>query len=156
MEGKIIKSLVVLGVPGVTLGVFYLLLKKFNFEFEKVSQFHSALIAIIFILVVGGITLFALYRWSPKPGSRDGIAFSVPANASFQQVVRAVVATEGKSSFFNGFTQQELDAIIFSQDISADSTEEVLLLLRGLTGGSVRKYDVKKSKAGEYNLTVRN
>ena len=64
MENKLIKSLIVVGVPGVALGVFYLLLKSLNFEFSKIDPTWSAIIVVIFLLVVGGVTVFALHRWS--------------------------------------------------------------------------------------------
>ena len=66
METKLIRVLAVLGVPGVALGIFYLILKKFNFEFEKIGEFWSAIIAILFLLIVGGITLYTLRLWAPK------------------------------------------------------------------------------------------
>ncbi|MBZ4220186.1 MAG: hypothetical protein LAC69_08430 [Chlorobium sp.] len=65
MESKIIKSLIVLGVPGVALGVFYLLLKSFNFRFSEIGGTFSALIAILFLLIVGGIVFYALHQWAP-------------------------------------------------------------------------------------------
>jgi len=73
MESKIIKSLIVLGIPGVALGVFYLLFKNFNFQFDAIPPVLSAVIAIVFLLIVGGVTLFALYNWAPskKKDTRD-------------------------------------------------------------------------------------
>ena len=65
MESRILKVLTVLGVPGVAIGVFYLLLRIFSFEFSAIDPTWSALIAIVFLLVVGGVTAFALHRWSP-------------------------------------------------------------------------------------------
>ncbi|MDX1738764.1 MAG: hypothetical protein R3261_11045 [Alphaproteobacteria bacterium] len=81
MESRIIKSLVVLGIPGISLGVFYLLLKSISFSFSQIEAVWSAIIAIIFILVVGGITAFSLKTFAPinkisnqkaKYGARDG------------------------------------------------------------------------------------
>lgn len=66
MESKILRALAVLGVPGVALGVFYLLLKQFGFEFSKIGPVASAVIVIVFLFLVGGITFFALHLWSPK------------------------------------------------------------------------------------------
>ncbi len=57
MEMKFIRPLIALGVPGVALGVFYLLLRSFNFRFSEIDGTWSAAIAVIFILLVGGITL---------------------------------------------------------------------------------------------------
>ncbi|PSU87386.1 hypothetical protein C0W42_16645 [Photobacterium kishitanii] len=66
MDIKFIKPLVTLGVPGVALGIFYLLLKSLNFEFSSVSSTWTAVIVILFLLIVGGVVLFALHRWSPN------------------------------------------------------------------------------------------
>ncbi|HBK7261041.1 TPA: hypothetical protein LNF46_003507 [Vibrio cholerae] len=66
MDSKFIKPLVALGVPGVALGIFYLLLKSFSFQFSAVDPTWTVVIVILFLFIVGGITLFALHRWSPK------------------------------------------------------------------------------------------
>src|SRR5258708_3213616 len=66
METKFIRGLVVLGIPGVALGILYLLLKTFNFQFSQISQDWTAAIAILFLLIVGSITFYALHRWSPE------------------------------------------------------------------------------------------
>lgn len=54
-----------LGVPGVALGVFYLLLKGFGFKFATIGATWAAVIAIIFLISVSAITLYALHRWAP-------------------------------------------------------------------------------------------
>ncbi|MFJ2529897.1 hypothetical protein [Pseudomonas helmanticensis] len=66
MESKFIKVLVGLGVPGVALGIFYLLLRSFNFEFSSINPTWSAIIVVLFLSIVGGVTVFALHRWSPE------------------------------------------------------------------------------------------
>jgi hypothetical protein len=65
METKLIRVLVVLGVPGVALGIFYLLLKRFYFQFSQISAEWSAVIAILFLILVAAVTAYALHRWSP-------------------------------------------------------------------------------------------
>jgi hypothetical protein len=65
MEARFIKALVALGVPGVALGIFYLLLKAFNFQFSQIGAEATALIAILFLLVVGFVTVRALDLWAP-------------------------------------------------------------------------------------------
>lgn len=72
MESRLLRSLVVLGVPGVALGVFYLLLRAFNFQFAQIEPISAAIIAILFLVVVGGVTLFALHLWRPtRPSGVD-------------------------------------------------------------------------------------
>jgi hypothetical protein len=48
MEARIIRTLVSLGVPGVALGMFYLLLRPFNFQFSPIERTWAAIIAILF------------------------------------------------------------------------------------------------------------
>jgi len=52
-------------VPGVALGVFYLLLRSFNFRFSEIEPTWAAIIAVIFLVIVGAITIFALHRFAP-------------------------------------------------------------------------------------------
>lgn len=66
MESKFIRALVTLGVPGVALGIFYLLLKSMHFEFSRIDATWSALIVILFLLTVGGVIFFSLHRWAPE------------------------------------------------------------------------------------------
>jgi len=65
MEAKFIRPLVALGIPGVALGVFYLLFRKFNFQFSQVDAAWTVVVVLLFILIAGGITFYALYRWAP-------------------------------------------------------------------------------------------
>jgi hypothetical protein len=77
METRLIRSLAVLGVPGVALGLFYLLLRTFNFQFAQIGPTWGAVIAILFLFVVGAVTLLALLLW--RPTKLDG---AVPENSS--------------------------------------------------------------------------
>lgn len=74
METKIIKSLIVLGVPGVLLGIFFLLFREFEFEFDTISSTWAAIIAIIFLVVVGLITFYGLQQWSPHRNDSDDVS----------------------------------------------------------------------------------
>lgn len=66
MESKLLRIVVILGVPGVALGVFYLLLRGFGFDFAPISPVWSAVTAIVFILVVATVTAYALHLWRPN------------------------------------------------------------------------------------------
>lgn len=65
METKFIRTLVALGIPGVALGIFYLLLRTLSFQFSQVDATWTAVIVVIFLLIVGGITFYALHKWAP-------------------------------------------------------------------------------------------
>lgn len=71
MESRILRGLVTLGVPGVALGIFYLLLRSFGFSFSAIGSEASAFIAILFLLIVGGITFYALHKWAPEQRLRE-------------------------------------------------------------------------------------
>ena len=66
MELKYLRPLIALGVPGVGLGIFYLLLRGFKFEFSTIPPIFSGIIAIVFLVVITIITIFALHRFAPK------------------------------------------------------------------------------------------
>jgi hypothetical protein len=72
MEPKILKALIVLGVPGVALGVFFLLLRGFNFRFSEINATWAPIIAIIFVVGVVVTIIFALHRFAPAtPQAQD-------------------------------------------------------------------------------------
>ncbi len=67
MDFKLIRATaIILGVPGVALVIFYLLLKPFGFTFDTIGPTFSAIIALVFLLIVGSITAYALHLWAPK------------------------------------------------------------------------------------------
>ncbi|MDP2876244.1 MAG: hypothetical protein Q8O00_08675, partial [Holophaga sp.] len=66
MELKYVKPLIALGVPGVSLGIFYLLYHKFDFSFSQVPPILTGAIVIVFLLIIGLVTIFALHRFAPK------------------------------------------------------------------------------------------
>jgi hypothetical protein len=55
-----LRTLAALGVPGVAFSVFYLLLRQFGFQFSTINPTASAGIAVLFLLIVGGVTIYAL------------------------------------------------------------------------------------------------
>ena len=65
METKFIRPLIALGIPGVALGIFYLLLKKFDFQFSQVDSTWTVVIVLVFLFMISGITFYALHRWAP-------------------------------------------------------------------------------------------
>jgi hypothetical protein len=65
METKFIRALVILGVPGVALGVFYLLLRTFNFQFSQIDSTTTGFLAVLFLLIVSAVTVYALHLWRP-------------------------------------------------------------------------------------------
>jgi hypothetical protein len=58
-----------LGIPGIVIGVFYLLLRRFNFQFATIGPAESAAIVVLFLLIVAGVTVFALWHVLPSKPS---------------------------------------------------------------------------------------
>ena len=54
---------------GVALGIFYLLLRRFNFEFATIGSTAAEIIAVLFLLIVGTVTFYAIHRWAPQRNS---------------------------------------------------------------------------------------
>jgi len=65
-EVNFIKILISLGVPGVALGIFYLLYNKFSFGRNTIPKKYYGPLSVIFLLLVAVVVIFALHLWSPK------------------------------------------------------------------------------------------
>jgi hypothetical protein len=65
-DSRILRWAIALGVPGLALYVFYLLLDRFGFKFATIGATWAGVIALVFILVAGGVILYALRAWKPS------------------------------------------------------------------------------------------
>lgn len=110
MDTKIFRVLVGLGVPGVALGIFYMLLKAFNFKFSEISPSYSALIAITFLIVVGSVTIFALHRWSPHSKDENAKGDS-SHNPNPKNTELALMFNEEKVTFKEMMISLEVDVV---------------------------------------------
>ena len=67
-EIDLFRIFVRLGVPGLAIGIFYMLFKRFKWELPKVPKAWVGPIIVIFMLIVATITLYALTIFAPtKP-----------------------------------------------------------------------------------------
>jgi hypothetical protein len=64
---KFIEVVVSLGVPGLALGILYLLYKKFHFQFPTVPKGYVGPIIILFIVTTAAIVLTAIILFKPTP-----------------------------------------------------------------------------------------
>jgi hypothetical protein len=71
MEAKVIRSLATLGVPGVALGIFYPLLRGFNFQFSQIDPVITGLVAVLFLLLTASMTAYALHPWRPAASHKQ-------------------------------------------------------------------------------------
>ncbi len=66
METRILRLLVSLGVPGVALGIFYLLFRSFKWEFAQVPAVWVGPIVVLFMVLTTSVVFYALTRWAPS------------------------------------------------------------------------------------------
>jgi hypothetical protein len=84
-----------LGVPGLALGVFFMLLKGFHWRFPSVPRNWVGPIIVLFLVLTSVVVLFALNRWAPgdsvsqKSGSirYSEVSATRPSNSSDPQTV---------------------------------------------------------------------
>jgi hypothetical protein len=77
-------------VPGIALGIFYLLLRQFGFQFSTIDPVASAAIAVLFLLLVAGVTLYALRHFGAAVSSarpRVGMDLHADRGVPPEQVV---------------------------------------------------------------------
>jgi hypothetical protein len=65
-EMQILKVVVALGVPGLAIGVFFLLLHRFKWKLPAVPRNWVGPILVLFILSIVGVVALALFLWSPS------------------------------------------------------------------------------------------
>lgn len=131
------KIITILGVPGLALGVFYMLFKLFNFKVSKISVAWSGPLALVFLIIVGGITAYALKLYAPtkentsKKGMQEDISDKDKCS---------------KNKFISG-------NIIFDERISVpDKASEINLSLEGVISGcNYKNIDLDKN----YNFSIK-
>jgi hypothetical protein len=63
METRFIRALVTLGVPGAAFGIFYLVLRGFDFQFSQIDPTTTTgSLAFLVLLIVGAVTTLLLWR----------------------------------------------------------------------------------------------
>ena len=60
MASRFIKTLALLGVPVVALGVTYLLIKSIGFKFNQIDPTLAAAMVMLFLVVIAGMTVLAI------------------------------------------------------------------------------------------------
>ena len=85
------KLAVGLGVPGFALGVFYMLFKGLKWDLNKKGP--RALLA-LFMVLVTGLTLYALYRYAPAPEQSPYILHITVVDGDGRPVSRAKVSAD--------------------------------------------------------------
>jgi hypothetical protein len=61
-----------LGVPGLALGILYLLFRRFHWKLPSVPQAWIGPLLLLFMFIVGGIVVYALTLWRPEYSANSG------------------------------------------------------------------------------------
>lgn len=82
MEDAIWRAFVSLGIPGLALGVLYMLFRRFHWRVAEVPPTWSGPILVLFMLISGGIVYFALSKWAPNASEKGAQPSTIiPAGA---------------------------------------------------------------------------
>jgi hypothetical protein len=104
-----------LGVPGLALGVFFMLLKGFHWRFPAVPRNQVRSLIVLFLVLTSGVVLFALYRWTPhdsvgqKSGSIDSSEVSATRSSNSSES-HAVTGSKRELSQANKRVEMPLDS----------------------------------------------
>ncbi len=71
MEVKLWEIFTSLGVPGVALGVLYMLFSRFNWKLPIVPKKWVGPLLLVFMFIVGGIVFYTLSIWAPYQHTND-------------------------------------------------------------------------------------
>jgi hypothetical protein len=77
-ETEVWKIFAGLGVPGLALGVLYMLFRAFDWKLPEVHKAWVGPLLLVFMLIVGGIVVFALHLWSPTTNNPNSSPSSQP------------------------------------------------------------------------------
>jgi hypothetical protein len=71
-----------LGVPGLALGIFYMLFRAFHWDFPRVPQKWVGPLVLLFMLLTSAIVFYALTLWAPQSSaSTNGNDLKTPTTA---------------------------------------------------------------------------
>ena len=110
---KLWKIFAGLGIPGLALGTFYMLFKKYDWKFPAVPKSWVGPIFVLFLLAVWSTVLASLYLWSPdrKDGDTQG--------SSKQELVKVLDARAKRITDQIDSDVQSIDKAVF------DATKEM-------------------------------
>ena len=74
MNTEIWKIFVSLGVPGLALGIFFMLFKSFKWEFPKVQKKWVGPIIVLFMVLTFSLVFYALSLWAPNVDQKEQAA----------------------------------------------------------------------------------
>ena len=69
MKSEIWKIFISLGVPGLALGIFYMLFKSFRWDFPKVHKNWVGPLVVLFMVLTFSVVFYTLSLWAPVNNS---------------------------------------------------------------------------------------
>jgi hypothetical protein len=143
MSLKFWRVFAALGVPGVTLGVFYALFRTFSWNLSELPPLATASLVLVFLSLVFGVTLAALRSWRPRATSNSSVTIGARSAVGgaiagrdllYNPAVDASASSDSQHSvkIGGGVTVGGSIAgrdIIINNDQFRDRTEELALLL---------------------------
>jgi hypothetical protein len=100
MESSVLRVLVSLGVPGVALGIFYLLFRKFNW---RVPEAWVGPAVVLFMVLTSSIVFYALTLWGPP--HHEPVLESKPGGKPKVEIVGPPSVSLGKTAYFRIITE---------------------------------------------------
>lgn len=114
-EISLIKTLVALGVPGVALGIFYLLARRFEWKISRVPAKWAGPLALVFICVIGYVAIHAMNRFSTPASATLHITVLDP-EGSLEDDAHVTTSPGGEIRKTDGGWQAEIPSERLSSD----------------------------------------
>lgn len=113
-EVGLLEVFVSLGVPGLALGVFYMLYRRFNWDFPKVPTVWVGPIIVLFMLLTFAITYIALSNFTPpEPKTiKDNAEVENTISLALFQFMEGTYLSEAESGIVNTSSSDRLKLIL--------------------------------------------
>lgn len=109
------RIVVSLGVPGLALGVLYMLFRRFNWQFPKVPRAWTGPIVVLFIIVIGLLVYAALYFWAPNRTSHENQShYTAPESVLVQQ------RDDAEQLYYSVIEDYQIGVVTFSDIVNAN------------------------------------
>jgi uncharacterized protein (DUF608 family) len=143
METKLFKILVSLGVPGVGLGVFFLLFNRFEWSFEQIPSEWAGPIVVVFMILVFLITYKIIGGWQSNELSKAQTESGDPYQQFIGDIKRSVKIPDMTIEYSASDSDVEVKCRVFGKiRIIHFSKKEILANPRGC----IRVFEAKQNE----------
>ena len=141
MENNLLKIFVSLGVPGLALGVFYMLFKSFKWDFPQVPSVWVGPIIIFFMLLTSSIVFYVLTLWAPKKNHDNKIDPPSTQIVSSKQKNYGIKEINAMSFLIGWYSRQSL---------LPETAQKKMIFSK--IDGYLRNLSIKLEKSSQYYL----